>query len=131
MSIAIVCVCILGALVIGLGLNVSIARGRQEKRGGVQLPSDPADPLLKAIRAHGNASEYVPVLAILMLVASRSGPPAWVLVAAVAVTAARLVHAGALLSAPSLARQTPLRVVGATGTYLFGLALVVGAAVTI
>jgi uncharacterized protein len=115
MSIAIVCVCILGALVIGLGLNVSIARGRQEKRGG----------------AHGNASEYVPVLAILMLVASRSGPPAWVLVAAVAVTAARLVHAGALLSAPSLARQTPLRVVGATGTYLFGLALVVGAAVTI
>ena len=131
MSTAIVCVCILSALVIALGLSVSILRGRQERLGLPQYPSDPADLLFKAIRAHGNAAEYVPVLAVLMLVASRSGPPMWVLIAAVAATAARLVHAAALLTSPTLARPTALRHIGATGTYITGLVLVAGAAATL
>ncbi len=131
MSTAIVCVCVLSALVITLGLIVSVLRGRQERRGLPQYPSDPADLLFKAIRAHGNAAEYVPVLAVLMLVASRSGPPTWVLAAAVTATAARLVHATALLTSPTLARPTLLRHIGATGTYLAGLTLVAGAAVTL
>lgn len=49
----------------------------------------------------------------------------------VAATAARLLHAVAIIGAPTLARQTWPRLVGAAGTYLCGLALVVAALLTL
>ena len=60
MTTAIVCSAILAASIFVLGFNVSINRGYAAKRGSSQMPTDPADPLLIAQRAHGNASEYVP-----------------------------------------------------------------------
>jgi len=86
MTTAIIGTAILAAMLLVLGLNVSRMRGVTGKTGGSQFPSDPASGLLKAIRAHGNAAEYVPTLIVLFLL------------------------------------------VGAPGTYLFGIGLAVAAA---
>ena len=79
MTIAIICSSLLAALVFLLGANVTRNRVITGKAGGDQQPRDPASKLLIAIRAHGNAAEYVPVLVILfLLVGYRS--PGWVAV---------------------------------------------------
>ncbi len=131
MTTAIICTAILGALLFLLGFNVSRLRGATAKAGGSQLPTDPASPLLIAIRAHGNAAEYIPALIVLfLLVGARTH--AWVAVPLiVGATAARLVHAYGMLTTPSLAAEVPFRLVGAVGTYLFGVALAVAAALSL
>jgi hypothetical protein len=124
MNLTLICAAVLAALVFVLGANVTRLRAAGAKRGGPFAPSNPADPLYKAIRAHGNAIEYIPTLLVLfVLVATRA--PSWTLVFVVGATLARLLHAVAMLSAPTLAESTPLRVVGAAGTYAFGFALAV------
>jgi uncharacterized membrane protein YecN with MAPEG domain len=127
MTIAIICSSLLAALVFVLGANVTRNRAITGKAGGDQQPRDPASRLLIAIRAHGNAAEYVPVLVVLfLLVGYRS--PAWVAIPLiVAATAARLLHAYGMLSAVSLAARGKSREVGAAGTYLTGVALAVAA----
>jgi len=45
----------------------------------------------------------------------------------VVATVARYVHAMGIFAASDLARQTPLRVIGAMGTYVCGLLLVAAA----
>ncbi len=131
MTTAIVCTAILGALVFLLGFNVSRVRGATGRAGGSQMPTDPADRLLIAIRAHGNAIEYIPTLIVLfLLVAART--PGWVAVPLiVGATLARLGHAVGMLTAPSLAAQSPARLASAIGTYLFGVALAVALAVSL
>ena len=131
MTTAIICTTILAAMLFLLGFNVSRQRGATAKAGGSQLPTDPADPLLIAIRAHGNAAEYIPTLIVLfLLVGARTH--AWIAIPLiVGATAARLAHAYAMLTAPSLAAEVPLRLVGALGTYLFGVALAVAAALSL
>src|SRR5690242_17423738 len=114
-----------------LGWNVSRVRGVTAKAGGSQFPSDPASRLLIAIRAHGNAAEYIPSFIVLfLLVGARTS--AWVAVPLiVGATVARLVHAYGMLTTPSLADAVPLRMVGAIGTYFFGVTLAVAAAVSL
>ena len=46
-------------------------------------------------------------------------------------TAARLIHAYGMLATSDWSNQTPGRIVGALGTYLFGVALAVAAAVSL
>ena len=41
---------------------------------GIGYPADPSDPLHKACRAHANACEYAPTMAILMLVVAMREP---------------------------------------------------------
>jgi uncharacterized membrane protein YecN with MAPEG domain len=131
MTTAIICTAVLTSLLFLLGFNVSRQRGATAKSGGSQMPTDPASPLLIAIRAHGNSAEYIPALIVLfLLVGART--PAWVAIPLiVGATATRLVHAHGMLTASSLAAQTPLRLVGALGTYLFGVALSVAAALSL
>ena len=131
MTTAIICTAVLGALVFVLGANVTRIRAVRGKNGGTQTPIDPADPLLKATRAHGNASEYVPTLAVLILLVAAREPTAWAAALAIGATSARVLHAVGMLTAPSLAVPTPAKVVGSTGTYLFGLALAMTAVTTI
>jgi uncharacterized membrane protein YecN with MAPEG domain len=128
---AIICAAILAAMLFLLGFNVSRMRGVQAKAGGSQLPTDPADRLFIAIRAHGNASEYVPTLIVLFLLVGARSPAAVAIPLIVGATLARLIHAYGMLSARSLASETRPRVAGAVGTYLFGVALAVAAAVTL
>ena len=59
LTTAIICTAILAAMLFVLGWNVSRVRGVTAKAGGSQFPSDPASRLLIAIRAHGNAAEYI------------------------------------------------------------------------
>ncbi|MGI5128228.1 MAPEG family protein [Pseudonocardia sp. CA-107938] len=131
MVAAVVGVAVLGGLLFVLGFNVSRMRGVTAKAGGSQQPTDPASPLLIAQRAHGNASEYVPYLAVLFLVVGIGSPAGVAIPLIVGATLARLMHAYGMLSSDSLAHQSLVGVVGAMGTYLFGLALAVAAAFTL
>ena len=101
---------------------------RDREGGGSQFPNDPASRLLIAIRAHGNAAEYIPVLIVLFLLVGARSPAAVAIPLIVGATAARVVHAYGLLTAPSLAVQTKARLAGAVGTYFLGVGLAVAAA---
>lgn len=125
MTTAIVCSALLGALVFVLGANVSRLRGGAAS----QLPTALDDPLFVAIRAHANATEYVPTLAVLILLVGSRHPVPWMVAAFVVATVARYVHAFGVLHAGDMGRPAPLRLVGAMGTYLAGLALVAAAVV--
>jgi uncharacterized protein len=116
MTTAIICTAILAAMVFVLGFNVSRMRGVTGKAGGSQLPTDPADRLLIAIRAHGNAAEYIPTLIVLFLLVGARSPAAVAIPLIVGATAARVTHAFGLLTAESLAKETKGRVIGAVGT---------------
>jgi len=131
MTAAIVCTAILAAMRFLLGLNVSRSRGATAKAGGSQLPTDPASPLLIAVRAHGNAAEYVPTLIVLFLVVGARSPAGVAIPLIIGATAARALHSYGMLTAPSLAMQTRARLAGAVGTYLFGVALAVAAAASL
>jgi len=122
MSMALACTALLALLVFGLGLGVSMMRGSSGTNFG--YTPDPADRLYKMVRAHGNATEYAPMLAILMLAIAARGPSAWMLWVFGIATAARYVHAAGMILSPSLQDPHPLRFAGALTTYLAGLALV-------
>jgi len=121
MTLAITCISLLGLLVFGLGLGVSMTRWRTGRAVGSDV--DPADPLYKWVRAHGNATEYAPMMAVLMLLIARNEPPSWTLAVMVVVTASRYAHAAGMLMSKTLAEAQALRAVGAGGTFLGGLAL--------
>ena len=120
MNTAAVCVGILGLLVILLGLGVSMARGQSNTIIGYN--PDPTDKLYKWVRAHGNATEYNPTLAILILYLGTREPGTIMQVLFVVAAVSRVLHAAGMIMSPSLARPQPLR---AIGTYVVGLILAV------
>ena len=127
MTTTIVCIALLSILIFGLGANVSRLRAKATD----QAPTALDDPLFVAIRAHGNAAEYVPTLAVLMLLIGSRNPATWMLAVCIAATAARYVHAVGILATGDMARPAPLRMIGAMGTYLCGLALAAAAFVVL
>lgn len=131
MTTAIICSAILAALLFLLGMNVSRMRGVTAKGGGSQMPTDPTSPLLIAIRAHGNATEYVPTLIILFLLVGYRLPAVVAVPLIVGATLSRLAHAFALLRSGNMAAESAPRLAGAMGTYVFGVGLAVAAAFTI
>ena len=131
LATAIICTAILAAMLFLLGVNVSRMRGVTAKAGDSQFPGDPASRLLIAIRAHGNAAEYIPVLIVLFLLVGARSPAALAIPLIIGATAARMVHAYGLLTAPSLAVTTKARLAGAAGTYLLGVGLAVAAALSL
>ena len=126
MTTAIICTALLAALVFALGLNVSRLRGSAT----TQQPAAPDDRLYVAVRAHGNATEYVPTLAVLILLVGSREPAAWMVATFVVATVARYVHALGVLRAGDMNKPVPLRMVGAMATYAAGLVLA-GAAVVV
>ncbi|MEL6212619.1 MAG: MAPEG family protein, partial [Pseudomonadota bacterium] len=78
MSVALLSVGLLALLVFLLGLNVS-----RERRSVIltqhEAEADPKSALRKAIRAHGNCIEYVPMLSVLILAIGNRTPilPVW------------------------------------------------------
>ena len=128
MTTAILCTVLLGLLLFGLGLGVSLTRGSTKTNFG--YTPDPTDRLYKMIRAHGNTSEYAPMLAVLMLLVGSRNPSLWALwVMGIATVSRYLLVAGLLLS-PTLDKPHPLRFAGALGTYLCGVALCVAVFLT-
>jgi uncharacterized membrane protein YecN with MAPEG domain len=128
-TIQIVCIALMGVLLFLLGANVTrhrIIRGAT----GNQAPTDPADRMYIAQRAHGNASEYIPTLAVLIIVCATLTSGWWLDALAVAALGFRSLHALGMLTSKTLAGQVLLRDLGATGTYVTGVALGITALVT-
>ncbi len=119
--IALVSTAVLGFLLFGLGLTVSLMRGKYNIHIG--HPEDPQHILHRIIRAHANTAEYAPFLAIMFLYLGSHQPTAWVLWAIGLTTAARVLIVIGLLTAGTLTRPHPVRFIGALGTYVGGLAL--------
>ena len=125
MVIAVGCVALLALLLFLLGLRVSVLRGRQRVLFG--STNDPADPLFRAVRTHGNASEYIPTLALLMLLVGARIPSWWTATLCILALTFRVVHAAALTRPPRRTTAAPDRFIGAMGTYAVGIALAVTA----
>jgi len=127
-TLPVVCIALLALPVFVLGANVTRHRAMRGDTGN-QMPTDPADRMFIAQRAHGNATEYVPTLAVLILVCSALSDSWWIDVLAVAAVVSRYLHAIGMLTAKTLAAHGPVRDSGALGTYLTGTALAVTAVV--
>jgi uncharacterized membrane protein YecN with MAPEG domain len=119
------CIGLLGLLVFALGLAVSLNRGSTRTNFG--YTPDPTDRLYKLVRAHGNAAEYAPMLAVLMLFLSGRAPGPFVTGTCILATIARYLHAAGMILSPTLDRPYPLRFAGALLTYVTGLILAVAA----
>ena len=76
MDVFLICSAVLVLLYFALALNVSRQRGRTKT--GIGLGDDPSGPLNKAVRTHGNAAEYVPILIALFLYFHLSGAGGWI-----------------------------------------------------
>jgi uncharacterized protein len=120
-TIALVCTLILGVLVFGLGLAISSLRFKENRLSAYS--GDPGNFLHRVVRAHGNATEYAPFLAVLFLYLGTHAPSSTVLWLMTGATASRVIHAIGLIAWPSIAKPNPFRFVGALGTYACGLGL--------
>lgn len=124
MATALLSVGLLGVLVFLLGANVSRERGSVIKTQH-EAEADPASSLRKAIRAHGNCTEYVPMLSLMILAVGLRSPllPTWIAALMVAAVASRYIHAAGVLTGGSVYEGNPLKAVGAIGTYVTGIVL--------
>jgi hypothetical protein len=120
-STPIVCLALLGALLFGLGLAVSLARTKVARFDGYAPGSD--DFLHKLVRAHGNTAEYAPYLGVLIVYLASRPIATWVEWVIVGTTAARFAIVVGLLAFQDMAKPNPVRFIGALGTYIGGLAL--------
>ena len=122
MNAYLVCSAILVILYFVLAINVSMTR--RKTRTGIGAGNDPGGPMNKAVRAHGNAAEYVPIFVALFLYFLLAGAGGWITWVVVIVTTCRVLHAlGMFMSKDFNSPPHPLRALGALGTYLGGLAL--------
>lgn len=119
----IICIALMGILLFTLGANVTRHRITRGMSGGDQAPTDPGDALLVAVRAHGNAAEYVPALAVLLVVNSFLVDGWWLDSLAVAALLARTGHGLGMLVSGHLTKRSPLKDGGALLTYLTGITL--------
>jgi uncharacterized protein len=113
MNLPLFCSGLLIALFALLSLNVSLTRIRQRKDKTI---SD-AD-LHRAVRAHGNAAEYVPLFIAVFLYFSVWNAGYALAAIAVVATVSRYAHAAGMLYGGQDGKRNPLRYYGAIGTYL-------------
>lgn len=109
-----------------LGFWVSIVRGRVKAVYHGET-MDPASPLAKAVRAHGNAAEYAGVLAGLFIAISllpATASVVWPPYLMLAITTARCLGSIGFITCETLAKIHPLKALSALVTY-FGM-LVLG-----
>jgi uncharacterized protein len=86
---------ILALLIVYLSLNVIKLR----RANKVILGDGGVAQLQNAIRAQGNATEYIPITLILLILLEISGANIWLVhIAGIAIIVGRLVHAKGLLS---------------------------------
>ena len=97
---------LMGLWLLGLGFEVM----RRRRRHDVSVGDGGVQALELAMRAHGNACEYVPIGLILLGLSEGMGAPGWVLHGfGLMLVAGRLLHGGYFLTG---AQAMKLRVVG-------------------
>lgn len=121
---ALICTFVLGLLVFGLGFAISGLRFSESRLHGHS--DDPGNLLHKVVRAHGNATEYAPFLAVLFLYVGAHSPSNTALGLIIGATVFRVVHAVGLVAWPTISKPNPFRFIGALGTYACGLLLSAG-----
>lgn len=123
--VLVICGSALVILVLLLGFWVSIARTNSKVITGVG--DDPTGALMKAVRAHGNSTEYAGALIGLFvltgLVYQGRDLGLTVTILVIAITAARFVHALGFLTCKTLEKPHLFKALGAIVTYFGGLAL--------
>lgn len=125
MAFALLSVGLLGLLVFLLGANVSRVR-QSVAVTQHEAEADPESELRKAIRAHGNCIEYVPMLSLMILAIGLAIPMLmswWIAALMLAAVASRYVHAAGILTGGSIYQANMLKRIGAAGTYLTGVIL--------
>jgi uncharacterized protein len=120
-NIELFCAAILGFLLFGLGFAVSVQRGRAGQLGGI--PGNESTLLYRLIRAHGNAAEYVPLIAAFALYFAANGSSTVISWVIGGLTIARICHATAMIIGTDMSQFNILRFVGGMGTYIGGFAL--------
>lgn len=113
MNLFLLCAAILVSFYFVLSVNVS------RLRLGNRTTGDSQNALQKAVRAHGNAAEYIPLFVLLFLFFNAVGAD-WLQWAAVGATVSRVLHAVGMLMAKDVNTRHPLRFLGALGTYAAG-----------
>lgn len=99
---------------IAVGLSIIVVRRRVANKVSFGTGGNPA--LEQAVRAHGNFTEYVPVILLLLLLLALGGTSAYLLHGlGIALVLARLAHAQGLLSSPGESRG---RLVGVALTWI-------------
>lgn len=112
---------LLGILLFGLSVAITVVRLR---RGVLtSTPDDPRDLLTKLVRTQANTAEYVPFLALAMIVAGIGAPAWWVQAAMWLAVASRYLFAVGMLVPARLDRFNLVHAMGAGGTYIAGFAL--------
>lgn len=102
-----------------LGLAALVVARRRRARIGIGVRDD--GELERRVRVHANATEYVPLALVLLLVAELAGLGSpWLHAAGVTLIGSRLAHAFGLSRS---AGSSPGRLVGTLGTWLVMLAL--------
>lgn len=87
------------AALLYLALSVRTIRARRRARLALGTGNDPA--LLRAVRVHGNAAEYVPLALLLLLLLELQGAPLLLLHGlGAALLLARLIHARGVAQEP-------------------------------
>jgi uncharacterized membrane protein YecN with MAPEG domain len=108
---------ILTLILMALAINVTLHR--RKLRVGLGDGSNPV--MLRAVRMHGNAAEYIPIALLLMLVYELNGGAHTTLhVCGCALILGRVLHAAGLWNSDG---QTPGRAIGQSLTWLTILAL--------
>lgn len=107
--------------VFALGLCVSLERGRTRRFSG--MPDDPDTRLVKLIRAHGNATEYVPTQMVMILTIGLIGVSQVALGVIVLSILLRYVQAAGIIFGGPFHETNAIRFVGSLGTYLMGFML--------
>ena len=122
MNVALICIGLLGFLCFATAFYVTVQRGKTNVISGYD--TNPADPLYKAIRAHGNSVEYAPIMALMMFVLAQAPLAGWVMWAMILATFFRYLVVMGLLIPQTMAKPNPMRFIGALGTFITGFMLV-------
>ena len=115
-----VLLCTATLVILYAALSVNVSRVRIQGRGPSRVTEA---QLTQAVRAHGNAAEYIPLLVALLLYLNSATPGLFLNVIAGVATLSRILHVAAMLMPVEVTRRHRLRFVGALGTYasLFAL----------
>jgi uncharacterized membrane protein YecN with MAPEG domain len=121
MNTAIICTGALGVLLFGLSFAVSMVR--LNSNVGIGTDGTSTSIVTRAVRAQGNAAEYIAALMVLFLFLGMQEPSAWIEWTMITAVVARYLHAAGMYLSTDLNNPQPLRFAGSALTYATGLIL--------